>query len=567
MNPQVPDELISAYFDGEVSPEERAVVERLLASSDDAQRELSDTAKLSALLHSFPRESAPAELAGNILRQTDQLPLPTPPVTVATASATRNVWRDWTAGFLGAAVSATAMGLVIALNSNPPTEHHGMTVASAPPNSISAAALGIETKKDAPLVAMDDHSAEFKLNTDRRSFKAERQEQLEERIEQAPAIAGASDAVQIAPSRRAAKSASNAAPAPITAKILTDSPPPAPASAVAEPLVMEPQTITVNELGQTNDEFLQSVSKGEVVKLMPKAADPNSNVAVVYLEVVDIDRSAEQIQVLLKKNSIAPRSYKKDSEATPNDIVVIYLEAPGEKLANTLKDVERHPDLFPKWSPQAPLQVAAGTEEPEQILRKKMDAGRAESVDKTKQADSKGAESKEKSETQDVDIVLGALALRNSYQNGLMSNALVPESTTQNGRDVTEKLQRQQISNSTRLMSDNDLLLKNGNAASNGQLRELARVEPGYDFVRLNNSSPLTNSFGSNTLNAGQAYNNTLSNNTFNVTRFEQQRRGGTNYDAEKPANADTNNRALRMLFVLHPQSEATQSLAPNTPK
>lgn len=566
MNPQVPDELISAFFDGEASPEERAVVERLLASSDDAQRELSETAKLSALLHSFPRESAPAELAGNILRQTDQLPLPTPPVTVATASATRNVWRDWTAGFLGAAVSATAMGLVIALNSNPPAEHHAMTAATAPLDGIAASVLSVEAPKDAPLVAMDDHSAELKLNTDRRSFKAERQEQLEERIEQAPAMAGASEAVQTATPRRAAKSALNAAPAPMAAKMLVDSSPPAPASAVAEPLATEPQTITVNELGQTNDEFLQSVSKGEVIALMPKAADPNSNVAVVYLQVVDIDRSAEQIQVLLKKNSITPRSYKKDSEATPNDLVAIYLEASGEKIANTLKDVERHPDLFPKWGPQAPLQVAAGTEEAEQILRKKMDAGRAESVDKTKQADSKGAESKEKSETPDVDIVLGALALRNSYQNGLMSNSLVSEPSTQNGRDASEKLQRQQISNSTRLMSDNDLLLKNGNAVSNGQLRELARVEPGYDFVRLNNSSPLTNSFGSNTPNAGQAYNNPF-NNTFNVTRFEQQRRGVANYDAEKPANADTNNRALRMLFVLHPQPEATQSAAPNTPK
>ena len=33
MNPQVPNELISAYFDGEASPEERATVESLLDES------------------------------------------------------------------------------------------------------------------------------------------------------------------------------------------------------------------------------------------------------------------------------------------------------------------------------------------------------------------------------------------------------------------------------------------------------------------------------------------------------------------------------------------------------
>src|SRR4051794_31945688 len=107
MNPQVPDELISAYFDGETSPEERAVVERLLANSEDAQRELSETARLSALLHSFPRETAPGELVGNVLRQTEQMALPMQQVTVSTTRPVRSVWRDWTAGFVGAAISAT----------------------------------------------------------------------------------------------------------------------------------------------------------------------------------------------------------------------------------------------------------------------------------------------------------------------------------------------------------------------------------------------------------------------------------------------------------------------------
>ena len=70
MNPQVPvsDELLSAYFDGEASPEERAAVEQLLDGSVASRRELDEIAQLSALLHSFPREAAPVELASHIQR-------------------------------------------------------------------------------------------------------------------------------------------------------------------------------------------------------------------------------------------------------------------------------------------------------------------------------------------------------------------------------------------------------------------------------------------------------------------------------------------------------------------
>src|SRR5882672_63641 len=103
MNPQPPNELISAYFDGEVTPEERAAVELLLGESEDAQRELNETARLSALLHSFPRESAPVDLIGNVLQQTNQIVLPTP---VVAAPPSRHVGREWKAALISAATTA-----------------------------------------------------------------------------------------------------------------------------------------------------------------------------------------------------------------------------------------------------------------------------------------------------------------------------------------------------------------------------------------------------------------------------------------------------------------------------
>ncbi|MDB5346747.1 MAG: hypothetical protein JWP89_5124 [Schlesneria sp.] len=560
MNSQVPDELISAYFDGEASPEERAVVERLLVSSDEAQRELSETAKLSALLHSFPRESAPAELIGNVLRQTEQMATPVQATTVATAAPVpvRNVWRDWKAGFVGAVVSAAAMGLVIALT-NPSVDHAAKHVFMGPAESDSTSVSGLEAKQDMPLAAMDDQSGDL----DRHAKTPSAGTELAETEAIHPAgKQGPSQAVRmVAPRAMGAAMLKSQSPA-MPAKIAADAV--APPSPVADTAPAEVQSLVLNELGQTNDEFLQSVSKGEVIALMPKAADPNSNVAVVYLEVVDITRSADQIQVLLKKNSIAPRSFKKDGEASPDDLVVIYLEAPGEKLANTLKDVDRHRDLFVKWSPQAPLQLAANSDEATQTLRKKESAVRGSTADKEKQSDAKDAGTKPDAEMPNVEIVLEALAQRDGYQNASGANQGVSDLTSQNGnsRDGIEKLQRQQIANSTRGMTRNESYSRNGNAMGNGgQLKELTRIEPGYDFVRMNNSTTFGNSVTSNGLNLPQS--NTTALNPF---RADPQRRTVANYDDAKPASGETGNRALRMLFVLHPQSEGTPPPAAAAP-
>lgn len=56
------DELLSAYFDGEVTPEERARAEVLRHTSPAAAAELESYAELSQLLKSLPRDAAPPEV-------------------------------------------------------------------------------------------------------------------------------------------------------------------------------------------------------------------------------------------------------------------------------------------------------------------------------------------------------------------------------------------------------------------------------------------------------------------------------------------------------------------------
>ena len=118
MNPQVPDELLSAYFDGEASPEERAVVEQLLDGSVASRRELDEIAQLSALLHSFPREAAPVELASRVQRETDQLPL-AEQQPVASVAPVRSLRREWMAACLGAVATAAALLLMVNLVDRP----------------------------------------------------------------------------------------------------------------------------------------------------------------------------------------------------------------------------------------------------------------------------------------------------------------------------------------------------------------------------------------------------------------------------------------------------------------
>jgi hypothetical protein len=71
------DELLSAYLDGEVSPAERELVERLLESSDpviarETKRRLDALARVSDALRSLPIEAAPPELAPSIRQRAER---------------------------------------------------------------------------------------------------------------------------------------------------------------------------------------------------------------------------------------------------------------------------------------------------------------------------------------------------------------------------------------------------------------------------------------------------------------------------------------------------------------
>ena len=68
MNEKFSNELISAFFDGEVSPNERAEAQRQIASSSETRREFQEIQSLSKLLQDMSHDAAPYEFSEEVLQ-------------------------------------------------------------------------------------------------------------------------------------------------------------------------------------------------------------------------------------------------------------------------------------------------------------------------------------------------------------------------------------------------------------------------------------------------------------------------------------------------------------------
>ena len=144
----------------------------------------------------------------------------------------------------------------------------------------------------------------------------------------------------------------------------------------------------------SNGVVLEGLREGKVY--FPQVADPENNVAVVDVQLeVDVDKGVDRFEVLLSKRSIQSRSMNekkktqtklRQSDGAENELVVIYLVAPGGVLAQVLKDVELHPDLVRGWSSQPPLQLANNDDAKSQV-RKKAEAEATSTADKKAESD------------------------------------------------------------------------------------------------------------------------------------------------------------------------------------
>lgn len=115
--------LISAYVDDRLSPEERAEVERLLQSSDEARAELDSYRQLRKALKALPTEQAPADLLSRVMAQAEQESLHGKPLaTVAAADEKGSFGKRWTIPALSV-VATVGLVLLVMIQFNPPRDN------------------------------------------------------------------------------------------------------------------------------------------------------------------------------------------------------------------------------------------------------------------------------------------------------------------------------------------------------------------------------------------------------------------------------------------------------------
>jgi hypothetical protein len=348
MNHQVPDDLISAYFDGEVTPDERGDVERLLESSADLRQQLDDTAKLSALLHSFPRQASPADLALNVQRRVESAAIINAFVinTPVTPARGRSLRREWTAFGAGTLVTLASLLLLVVVSPSPTNNRGEVALSLAVPGTFMG-----EPHQESESLTWDAHR-------------------------NPPAGVDGEDRFQRfsrmhtpAPSEPVATGLATAVPNPSRFGFGVD------ANNFSDGVVMQPQPPT---------DWLLSLKNGDVI--VQRNLDANNSVAVVQFTVIDIDKCSDEMKLLLQKKwsmqqvgdempALAQRTnassrrmaeapVKGEDSTEVNDeqeFQVFYVRAPGTQLAETIEESARHPDVFGNWTPQLPIELPTNT--------------------------------------------------------------------------------------------------------------------------------------------------------------------------------------------------------------
>ncbi len=375
MNHPVPEELISAYFDGEVSPDERGEIERSLESSSELRQQLDETSKLSALLHSFPRESAPRELAANVQKQVNAATQPALAQTAASATTRRNMRREWTA--FGAGMLATIASLMMFVSFN----QSQFTTNSPTPLPWGDAPLPqvtLQSKPAAQEVLAEAHPTFANPNIETEPSDPSRQLQRNLSLSSEPNVARSkmndhSTTTELSVKLKDVESlAQNSAPM------------------VANDDFTGTSSNSIQP--QIQNEFLSYLANGDVI--VSKVADPSNTVAVVYFTVVDIERGSNELKVLFQKRSLQEvevsddvslgkeidakdRLVNQQPSITKNDLSkkrdasradefqVFFARAPGDQLADTIGDlVKNHPDIFRNWTPQPPIELPVASQPP-----------------------------------------------------------------------------------------------------------------------------------------------------------------------------------------------------------
>jgi hypothetical protein len=288
----VSDELLSAYLDGELPPQQAARIEQWVSGSESARRRLEDFRRLSGWLRDLPRAELPSEFASQVLREAERqmlLPAAAPRPTLA-----RRV-RWWALAVL-APVSAAAVLFVAVLLFRAPDRQ--------PPD--------LAQRDDQPLAARQEAATAMAAPPAEASQKPVAAKMSI--ASRASGVAGGRQATVSAEGQSAeGQSADSARPAP-----------------VATPMALQPE-LDESTMAAGESEEIDAAQVALLVRRARKINDAGKT-AVVRLYVIDRREGMELVQVVLDENQIPredpPAAFAGKADRKPESEAAAPLAAP-----------------------------------------------------------------------------------------------------------------------------------------------------------------------------------------------------------------------------------------------
>lgn len=355
-----PDDLLSAYFDHEVTPEERAAAEQLLETDPTARQELEEIGGLSDLLKTLPREEAPDYLLPAALQRAERDAL-LPHATAVTAVASRpRRRREWFVVLAGLLTTSAAVLLMVnalrqaqvpavATSANWDTDSNLWRVATISPpegarrSNVTAAAEpeheglvrsatsngAVVVPADAPVVTTSPAAKNFFNDGTTRSFQMQ------------PATGPADPSPRYAVPKPAP-----GAPAVDSLGLLAGRmPSDAPADALR---VSKGRDERLNDAAPAPPDMGNGFRLGQVLPYL--ARNDDGDVTVIEFTVVDIEQAASNFEVLLSRNQVAPQSglekeklaeRREKPPASPSDgLVAYFVQTEPELAGEVLRQLE-----------------------------------------------------------------------------------------------------------------------------------------------------------------------------------------------------------------------------------
>jgi len=320
MNEPFSEELLSAYFDDELSSEQRAEVEKHLHESPAAQSQLADFGRISEAIKSLPQEPAPIELSSAVLKEAErQSLLPSAAPIAPSQPRLQTVLKSTAWGM----VTLTAGFFLIVGLFNQFSDDQSPLLMSSTETENESLAFNFE---------------ELAVSTPAPDAKQPFADKLGGGLG-----GGAQPFEAVKMDAKVGRSAAGVSFGSITNGI---------------PALAAPTNSNLSFSNATTD--LTKVEIGDVIPYLEMSED---RAAFIEVTVVDIQQALGTMQFLLAKNSIHSSEELDESQYRKNntsqDMFAVYVEAEGSQLLAAIEEMKsQHQDLFLGLNLKGPVDVS-----------------------------------------------------------------------------------------------------------------------------------------------------------------------------------------------------------------